>query len=388
MNRIRVAHVITRLCRGGAQENTFHTVRLSNPDRYSTDLISGPTIGAEGTIEDQVRDASIPIMREPHLIRNASPIPDMLALSGLTRMFRRNRYHIVHTHTSKAGAIGRLAAKRAHVPIIVHTPHGNIFNGYFAPWKTRLFVHIERRAARWTDRIVELTPGGIEEHLGKGIGCREQYVSIFSGIDLAPYNGFATHRSHTRSALGLQSDDFLVGAVGRLEPVKGFQYFIEAAKRIAGAAPNVRFILAGQGSMERELREGASCIGDRFSFLGPRDDIPDLMAAMDVLIVPSLNEGMGRVLLEAGAAHTPAVASNVGGIPEVVRDGETGTLVPPGSPESIAEAVLDLYADRARLERFGRAAHRRVVPEYGLEHMVVRIESMYEDLLREKKLDA
>jgi glycosyltransferase involved in cell wall biosynthesis len=387
MSRIRVSHVITRLCKGGAQENTFHTVRLANRARYDVSLVSGPTFGDEGSIEAQVRSAGIEIEREPNLVRPVSPAEDALTLARLVRRFRRERPHIVHTHTSKAGVLGRAAARLAHVPIVVHTPHGNVFDGYFSGWKTRLFVHAERRAARWTDRIIELTPGGIEEHLAKGIGRREQFVHIFSGIDLAPYDDARRRREDTRARLGARNGDFLVGAIGRLEPVKGFTYFMAAAQRIAESAPRARFVHAGDGSQAAEIERQRGALNGRMTFLGLRDDVPALMAAFDVLVVPSLNEGMGRVILEAGAAGTPVVASRVGGIPDVVRDGETGVLIPPRDPAAIAEAVIALERDRARGRAMGEAGRAHVAPAFSVKRMVMRIEALYEELIEAKQID-
>jgi glycosyltransferase involved in cell wall biosynthesis len=387
MSRVRVAHIITRLCKGGAQENTFHTVRLANRDRFEVSLISGPTSGAEGSIEDRVAAAGINVIREPALVRPVSPARDALALAGLVRTLRRGRYHLVHTHTSKAGILGRLAARIARVPILVHTPHGNVFDGYFSPWKTRLFIEAERRAARWTDRLIELTPGGIEEHLAQGIGRRGQFVPIFSGIDLKPYDEARAQRAATRDTLGIGPDQFVVGAVGRLEPVKGFTYFMAAAVDIAAQAPHACFVHAGDGSEAEALRSQSGGLNGRMKFLGLRDDVPALMAAFDVLVVPSLNEGMGRVILEAGAAGVPVVATRVGGIPEVVRDGTTGLLVPPRDPQSIAGAVLSLAKNPAQAGAMGAAARRLVAPEFGLEKMVMRIEALYEELLQEKYID-
>ncbi len=387
MSRIRVAHIITRLCKGGAQENTFHTVRLANRDRFDVSLISGPTSGAEGNIEDRVAAADIKIVREPALIRAVSPLHDVRALAGLVRKIRSGGFQIVHTHTSKAGILGRLAARVAGVPIIVHTPHGNVFDGYFSPWKTRIFIAAERRAARWTDRLIELTPGGIEEHLAQGIGRREQFVTIFSGIDLKPYDDARARRTATRSKLGIRDDAFVVGAVGRLEPVKGFSYFMAAAEDIAARAPAAQFVHAGDGSEASALRSKAGGLNGRVRFLGLREDVPALMAAFDVLVVPSLNEGMGRVILEAGAAGTPVVATRVGGIPEIVRDGTTGLLVPPRDAQSIAGAVLSLANDRAKAGAMGDSARRFVAPDFSLERMVMRIEALYEELIQEKQLD-
>jgi len=383
MRKFRVAHVITRLCRGGAQENTFHTVRLANRERFDVDLISGYTWGHEGSIEDAVRAAGIRVIRVPALMRAIGPLRELAALHHLTWIFRKKHYDIVHTHTSKAGYLGRLAAARAGVPVIVHTPHGNIFDGYFPWFVTRLFVWLERRAAQKTDRIIELTEGGIEAHLAQGIGRREQFVVIFSGIDLAPYERAIERRDETRRALGVAPEELLVGAVGRLEPVKGFTYFVSAARQILASAPEARFVLVGQGSMANDLRRQSADLGDRFRLLGPRDDVPDLMAAMDVSVLTSLNEGMGRVLLEAGAAATPVVATQVGGVPDVIADGQTGILVPPRDPQAVADAVCSLARDPERRRAMGRAARVAVVPAYGMERMVERIEALYEELIEE-----
>ena len=168
-------------------------------------------------------------------MRAPAPVRDLLSLRHLTRRFKKGRYDIVHTHTSKAGFIGRIAAERAGIPAVVHTPHGNIFHGYFNAPLTRLFVWMERHGARRCDRIIELTPGGIEEHLAEGIGQREQFRVIFSGIDVHPYEKALAKRQETRSALGLSAEEVLIGGVGRLEPVKGFRYFIDAAQETCGA---------------------------------------------------------------------------------------------------------------------------------------------------------
>lgn len=387
MNRVRVAHVITRLCAGGAQENTFHSVRLADMARFAVDLISGPTRGREGSIEDAVRAAGIDLIREPRLLRQVAPVHDLRALRSLTHLFRTERYHIVHTHTSKAGFVGRLAAARAGVPIIIHTPHGNIFDGYFSPTVTGIFIRMERYAAHKTTRIISLTPEGRAEDLRRGIGEPSQYTTIFSGVDFAPFEQAVARRYQTRRALGLQNGEFLVGGVGRLEPVKGFAYFVKAAHRIAEAIPQARFILAGNGSQYADLVAQFGAVRDRFLMLGLRADVPDLMAAMDVFVLPSLNEGMGRVLLEASAAHTPSVASNVGGVPSILRHAESGWLVPPRDAQAIAEAVIALARDPVRCRALAEAARAAVVPAYSIERMVERIEALYEELLKEKRIE-
>lgn len=381
--RIRVAHVITRLVRGGAQENTFHTVRLANRDRYEVDLLAGLPLGAEGSMEDRIEEAGVAIHRVPHLLRKPAPLRDLWTLQQLTKIFQQNQYDIVHTHTSKAGLLGRLAAHRAGVPHIIHTPHGNVFQGYFNEAVTRTYVWMERHAARRTKRIIELTPGGVEEHIEEGIGQREQFRVIFSGIETAPFDDAIARRDLTRKELDFPEDAIIVGGVGRLERVKGFKHFIEAALKLVEEEERVYFFHAGTGSQADALHYMAEPLGERFRFLGQREDIPNLMAAMDCMVLPSLNEGMGRVLLEAGAAATPVVATRVGGIPDVVDEDETGLLVEPGDPYALTDALRVLIKAPETRHLMGQTARAKVVPHYSLESMVDQIEALYEEVLAE-----
>ncbi len=381
MKRLRVAHVITRLCQGGAQENTLNTVLLHDRARYEPELITGVVEPGEASIEFKAEEAGVTVLRIPDLMRAVAPLHDWRALRELTRLFRERRYDIVHTHTSKAGYVGRLAAARAGVPVVVHTPHGHVFDGYFSKPVTRLFIALERHAARKTDRIIALTPRGIEEHLAEGIGRREQYAAIFSGIDLRPFAHHDALRAGTRTAAGYTDADFIVGCAGRLEPVKGFSLAIEAARRVCAECSNVRFLLAGAGPLEPELRAMAAPLGDRFQFVGFQHDVARFMAGLDLFVLPSLNEGMGRVLLECGAAGVAAVATRVGGVPDIVVDGETGLLVPPRAPDALAAAILTLVRDPARARRMGQAARARIVPAYGIEEMVRKIQALYEDVV-------
>ncbi|MBX3177697.1 MAG: glycosyltransferase family 4 protein [Candidatus Hydrogenedentes bacterium] len=378
MPKYRIAHIITRLCVGGAQENTFHTVRLADRDRFTADLISGPTEGGEGSIEPAVLAAGIDLIREPHLVRAPAPHRDWLALRGLTRTLRAGRYDLVHTHTSKAGFLGRIAAARAGIPHVVHTSHGNVFDGYFNRPLAAIFTGLERYAARHTSRFIELTPGGVEAHLERGIGRREQFRVVFSGIDPAPFEDALARRAETRASLGVSGDQVLVGGVGRLAPVKGFAYFVEMARALATELPGVRFVLAGDGEESARLQAQA---GGVVRLLGMRGDIPAIMAALDILVVPSLNEGMGRVILEAGAAGVPVVASRTGGIPDIVDDGVTGVLVAPRSAGELATAVRGLVHSPERRQGMGAAARARILPHYSLAAMVQRIEAIYEELL-------
>ncbi len=384
---VRVAHVITRLSRGGAQENTFQTVRLHDRGRFHADLIAGPPLGDEGSLEDAVAEAGIKIERVPTLLRNPSPLADFRALQQLTRILQRGGYDIVHTHTSKAGYIGRLAARRAGVRILVHTSHGNVFHGYFGRWPTALFVAMERHAARWSNALIELTDRSVDECIEHRIGERPQYHVIPSGIDVARFQRARARRAETRARYGWPAEALVVGAVARLEPIKGVDTFIRAAVAILSRRHDVRFVIAGEGSQRNALERLAGPAAERIQFLGFQENVADLMAALDLLVVPSRNEGMGRVILEAGAAGVPVVASRVGGIVDVVRDGETGVLVDPDDAEGFVHAIEFLLGEPMRRASFGANASRRVGTHYSELRMVQRIEALYETLLRENGLD-
>jgi len=185
----------------------------------------------------------------------------------------------------------------------------------------------------------------------------------------------------------LETDDLVIGGVGRLEPIKGFTHLVDAAHTVCPALPKARFLLAGDGSQVDALRAQAEGLGQRFRLLGMRDDIPEVMAALDIFVLPSLNEGMGRVLLQAAAAGVPAVASAVGGVPDIIEDGRTGVLVPPGDVGVMADRIIVLAEDAARRQSLGQAAQQAAVPAYSVENMVRKIEALYESVLMEKGLD-
>lgn len=385
MSRIRVAHVITRLCTGGAQENTFHTVRLADPNRFDVSLYAGPTDGAEGSIEGEVAAAGIAVERIPDLCRAPHPLRDWTALRALTAHFRAGRYDIVHTHTSKAGYLGRLAARRAGVPVIIHTPHGHIFDGYFPRPVTAFYSALERHAAGFTSRIITLTEAEVVQHLAHGIGRPAQFLPIFSGIDLNLFREGRSYREATRAEWGAGADDFVIIGVGRLEPIKGFRYLMQAAARVASRMPHARFVVIGDGAERYALEAAAAPLGNRVRFLGIRRDVPRLLAAADLLVLPSVNEGMGRVLLEAGAAQVPVVASAVGGVPELLAGGKHGLLVPPRDGDAIAGAIEHLAAAPAARQALAASWGNTVMSSYSVESMVQRIEALYEECLLETR---
>jgi glycosyltransferase involved in cell wall biosynthesis len=403
---IRVLHVITRMVKGGAQENTLATtVGFSGPG-WSSSLVTGPALGPEGSLEPECLAAGVRMLRVPELVRELSPRRDLIALQRLTELMRREHPHIVHTHTSKAGILGRIAARRARVPVVVHTPHGHVFHSYEGRAKTRLFVWLERACAGMADRLVALTKTELREHVELGVGRRAQWVMVPSGVDFSPFEGCRGLRSRVRAELRLPPEAPVLGTVGRLVPIKGQRYLIEAFARLAAARPHLHLLLVGDGPLRDDLIALARSLelpvllhpGDSAGpaapgtgtvhMLGLRRDVPRLLAAMDVFALPSLNEGMGRVLVEAMAMELPCVASRVSGIPDVVADGVTGFLVPPRDPAALAASLFHLLEHPGQAREMGRRGQLRVVPEFSVERMIEKLETMYRELLMEKGITA
>ena len=379
MSPVRVLHVITRLDRGGSAANTLLTVaRLPPPFRQS--LVYGRTREMPRLALEL--GARVEMVEIPQLVRDPSPLDDLVALFKIYRFIRRGKFHLVHTHTSKAGILGRLAARLAGVPRIVHTPHGHCFTGYAGRTLTRLFIVLERWAATFTDRLIGLTDQEVRDHLDRRIGRPGQWLSIPSGIEAEWFETTPAEARAARAALGLPPDVLLVGSVGRFEPVKGHVHLLEAFSALAPRFPDLYLALVGDGELLPELRSRASRGGlaARVLFLGWRDDVAALLRALDLFVFPSLNEGMGRALVEAMAAGLPIVASRAGGIPDVLEQGEAGMLVEAGSAEALAHGIETLLLDPTLRVRLGKTARDRA-RSYSAEGMLQEIEAVYRQLL-------
>lgn len=379
-------HLITRLSLGGPSLNTIDSVLAQARAGWRTILAAG-NAGAELSLVEAARARGCRTVLLPALARPVSPARDLLALWQTYRLVKRERVVLVHTHTSKAGFLGRLAAWLARVPVIVHTPHGHVFYGYYGPRLTALFVSLERVAARLTDRIVVLTERGRDEHLARGIGRPEQFVVIPSGVDLQAVRRSAPPYETARGRLGVNPETCLVVGLGRLVPVKGFQVLVKALPLIVSAVPSARLLLVGEGPLREDLLVEAQAlgVGDRLELAGAQSDPAPFLAAADLVVVPSINEGMGRVLVEAMALGRPVVATRVGGIPAVVADGESGLLVPPDDPPALARAVGELLKDPGLRQRMGEAG-RRQAEQFSLAVMESRLLHLYRELCAEKGL--
>jgi glycosyltransferase involved in cell wall biosynthesis len=380
---IRVARVIARLNIGGPAQHVIHlTARLSR-DRFESVLLCGREGPSEGNLYDLAARSAVRPIAVPGLGRRLSPIDDFRSLVFLTRFFRRFRPHIVHTHTAKAGTIGRLAARLSAVPIIVHTYHGHVFHGYFSTPMTTTFLTIERWLARSTSRLLTVSDSMKRELERYRVGRPGQIAVLPLGLDLDRFLRCEARRGEFRRELGVDDQRPLVGIVARLVPIKRHEDFIAASALVAARNPDALFLVIGDGERRSELealtrRQG---LADRVRFLGWRQDLDRIYVDLDVVVLTSANEGSPVSLIEAMAAARPVVATAVGGVPDLVEPGVNGLLGPSGDPSSIAEAIAALLADPERRRALGEAGRKRVADAHAVDRLVVDVERLYVELM-------
>ncbi|MCO5186992.1 MAG: glycosyltransferase family 4 protein [Anaerolineae bacterium] len=384
---IKVLHPITRMIVGGAQENTMLTAdylmhRPNYANRYHVEVVCGPQTGPEGSLIDETRGRGVPLTIMPDLVREISPVKDLAAVRKLTAMMHKGHYDIVHTHSSKAGVIGRIAARRAGVPIIVHTVHGWSFHERMSPLKRQVYVLLERLGARYSDAVIVVSPRDITKGLAQGIGRNEQYVVIRSGIELERFGHPQVSRQAMRLQLGIPADVPVIGSVTRLSPQKAPLDMVEAFGRIHATHPDTWFLIVGDGSLRPEVEHHLARLGiaGQTVLTGLRRDVPELMAAMDLFVLSSLWEGLPRVLPQAMATGLPIVCTAADGSAEAVSDGINGFLSPPARPDLLAARLDQLLQDAQLRSRFGCAGLERA-PEFGAARMVAAIDTLYCELL-------
>ncbi len=386
---MRVTHVITRLIVGGAQENTVGSVlglRL-NPD-VEVNLISGPATGPEGSLEPQVAGVPNLLAILPELVRPVHPWKDVLAFRRLTALFHEQRPEIVHSHSGKAGILGRLAAHRARVPIIVHTIHGPSFGRFQNALANALFVRAERYAGKFTTHFVTVARAMTDRYLAAGIGRPAQYTRIFSGFPLEPFLS-ATDDPEFRQRLGIFPGDFVVGKIARLFELKGHDDLFAVAPQLVKRCSQIKFLLVGDGPWRGRFENRARAIGlaRHFIFAGlvPPAEVPRYVGMMNVLVHLSRREGLPRALAQALAAARPIVAYECDGAGEICREGETGFLLQPGDLSGLTERLVQLVHDGALRERLGRRGQQLVKQWFPVERMVDELYALYLRLMKKKQ---
>jgi glycosyltransferase involved in cell wall biosynthesis len=318
--------------------------------------------------------------------REIAPLSDVRALAGLHRLMRAWRPAIVHTHTAKAGLLGRIAARAAGVPTVVHTYHGHVLRGYFSPVKTALFRWLETRLAAAADALVAVSESVKQDLVTLGIAPSTRIRVIRLGLDLAHLAGELPHGCLRREA-AIPVDAPLVGMVGRLVPIKDVPTFLRAARLVGEARPGARFALVGDGEERPALESLCREVGldGRATFFGWRRDLAAVYGDLDVVVNASLNEGTPVALIEALAAGKPVVATRVGGTPDLLGEGERGRLVPAGDPESLARAVLETLEGSEASRRRARAGREYVLAHHSSDRLVRDVDALYRDLRAAKK---
>lgn len=381
MKKIKILRIIARLNVGGPAIHTILLTARFNNEKYCSKLVKGVEGSSEGDMKSFAMEKGVKPIVIPELQREINIVKDSVALWKLYRLMRREKPDIVHTHTAKAGMLGRTAAWLAGVPVILHTFHGHIFKGYFGRTKTWIFLQIEKVMAKLSTKIITISESLKKELVELGVAPEDKIDVIPIGLDLTQFVNHDYSGEFKRS-LGLSKNCLIVGTVGRLVPIKGQKYFLEAANKICGDSNgnrDVKFVIVGDGELRGELVGHAKELGleDKVYFTGFRSDLPDIYADFDIMVLPSLNEGTPVALIEAMSSGKPVVATTVGGVVDLVEDGVTGLLVEPESERELREGILALLSDKARRKMLGRKGREAVYPAYDIETLVKRMDDVY-----------
>lgn len=389
MTPLRTCHVITRLILGGAQENTLLTVRgLHEDPDFDVDLVTGPALGPEGELIEQAREFGVDPVIISEMRREIDPVRDLKTFVRLYELFREKDYDLVHTHSSKAGILGRWAARLAGVPWIFHTIHGLPYHRYQPTWKYELFRTLERATATVTHEIQAVCDRMIEKAIDAGVKPIKGWRTVYSGMELDPFLEVPPVGSpeavELKEEWGFDEGDFVFGKIARLFHLKGHRYCLSAFEQVARKHEHVRLLLVGDGILRDQLEATIEAMGltDRvvFSGLVPYQKIPDMLGAMDALVHTSLREGLARVIPQAQASGRPAISYDVDGAPEAIEHRESGMLVPPKSISTLVDALNEIVEKEDLRERIVKNAREWVTPRFHWQHMASEVKKSYREL--------
>jgi glycosyltransferase involved in cell wall biosynthesis len=378
--------VIARLNMGGPALHVAYLSAGLAERGYETTLVAGSLARGEGSMAYVAEGLGVEVVRLDALSREISPIRDALSILRLARLIREQRPRILHTHTAKAGTVGRLAALLAgdaRPEVVVHTFHGHVLRGYFGPLKSGAFRLLERLLARVTTRLIAVSPQVRDDLVALGVAPPEKFSVVRLGIELAERLETAEEGLDARARLGIGAERFVVGWVGRMTGVKRTDDVLEALRLLRERGVDAVLLMVGDGPDRDHVEQRASELGivRHCLFLGYQEDVSGWYRAFDAMILPSANEGTPVVVIEALAAGCPVVATSVGGVPDVVREGVDGFLVPMGDTEALAERLARLAEDPALRARMGAAGRESVPARYAVERLVGDIDELYRSLL-------
>lgn len=383
---MRIVHVITRLILGGAQENTLYTVEdLVHLFGDEVTLITGPAEGPEGDLFERARRQGLDVRLLPQLRRAIDPRADWQAYRQLEKLLRDLRPEVVHTHSSKAGILGRAAAHRLGTPAVVHTIHGLPFHPFERWWKNRLYIAAERWAARRCHRIITVADAMIDQAVAAGIAPRTHFLTIPSGMEVEPFLSPPRDAKSVREEFGLPAAALVIGKVARLFELKGHDDVIAAATSLVERHPQVHFLFVGGGvwrpRLENAIRARGLTAHFHFTGLVPSFRIPELLHAMDIVVHASYREGLARVLPQALISGRPVVSYDVDGAREVVLPERTGYLAAPGDVRGLASGLEALIVDSVKREAFGRTGQALFTDRFRHDEMTRAIRAVYTAIL-------
>jgi glycosyltransferase involved in cell wall biosynthesis len=384
---IRILRIIARLNVGGpAIHVTLLTEKFGAP-QYESTLVCGNIDPDEGDMAYYAEAHGVQPLIVPELGRSLQPLRDLVTIWALYRLIRRLKPDVVHTHTAKAGFVGRIAAWLARVPVIVHTFHGHVFRGYFSPTMTRVFLMIERVTARMSSTVITLTEGLRRELSEEYHVTSKDHITVLPlGLDLAPFAATARKSASDASRgapVSATSPPPRIGIVGRLVPVKNHALFLQAAVLVREKIPNARFVIVGDGELRSPLESTVSSLNlsEAVTFTGWVRDVAPIYADLDVNVISSLNEGTPVSVIESLAAGCPVVATAVGGLPDLLDHGQLGLLVPSGDAQALADAIVKVLRDPPDMS----AARALMLDRYSIDRLVKDLDSLYRGLLAKKK---
>ena len=389
----RILRVIARLNMGGPALHVSYLTKGLETRGYHTTLVAGKLARGEDSMSYVADELGVEVVPLVAMHREVSPVYDPVAVTRLVGEIRRVRPHILHTHTAKAGAVGRAAALLAgdaRPPVIVHTYHGHVLRGYFDPVRTQFFRETERALARHTNRLIAVGPQVRDDLVELGVAPAEKFSVIRLGIDLDSRVLTVDRRAEFRRLFGIPEDRFVVGWIGRMTAIKRVPDILAAFKALRDRGVEATLCLVGDGPDRDAVEQLASDLGivRDILFVGYQRDVAPYYAFFDAFLLPSANEGTPVVAIEALASERPVVATRVGGVPDVVDDGEDGFLVEVGDIPALADRLEQLARDPELRARMGKTGRERVVPRYRVERLVDDVDALYRELLREQGLPA
>lgn len=379
---MKIVHIITRLIVGGAQENTLLSCQGQHELGHEVTLITGPAVGPEGSLLESARAAGYQVEIMDDLCRAIRPVGDYRAYKGLIKRLREIHPDVVHTHSSKAGIIGRWAARAAGVPVIIHTIHGLAFTASTNPLVNRVYQILEKRAARITTKIVCVADKMKDQSLAAGIGRPDQYVTVYSGMNVEPFVRANSTRQQIRRELNISDDQIVVGTIARLFYLKGHEDLLAHARQLCAEIPNLRFLWVGDGILRPQFEKQMQEMGlrDRFILTGMvrPDQVPAYVGAMDILVHPSRREGLARALPQGQLAGKPVITYDIDGNREGLLPDRSGILVPPFDTDRLVSAIASLAGDRDQREKMGVAGRDFAMKRFDRCVMITQLQNVYQ----------